>query len=95
MTHPVNALELTQELMADGFREGPPAHLHAEMVMEDIDSYSTLECEACGHGRHKVTPFHRGSEYRLACVCRSCGNAVRWFRDGQVTSPYRGAVTRR
>lgn len=76
MTHTPTAHDLIDELRAEGFQEGPPPHLHAESLMEDLASYSTLECEVCGHGRHSVQPFHRGREYRLVCVCRACGNAV-------------------
>ncbi len=69
-------LSVMDELRADGFRDGPPPHLRAEMLMEDIESYSTLDCEECGHGRQRVYPFHRAREYRLVCVCRGCGNAT-------------------
>jgi hypothetical protein len=70
------APDLIDELNADGFLEGPPDDLSVEFLMADIDSYSRLECEECGHQRHEVKPFHRGRQYRLVCVCRKCGNAV-------------------
>ncbi len=70
------APNLIDELRADGFREGPPAHLDAQALRADLRSYSRLECEQCGHKRHKVTPWHRGREYRLVCSCRACGNAT-------------------
>jgi hypothetical protein len=68
--------DVVADLRADGFRQGPPPHLHADMLLSDMDTYSALECAVCGHGHHKVTPWHRGREYRLRCVCRACGNAV-------------------
>jgi len=67
---------LIDELHADGFHQGPPPPLHADMLISDIDSYSTLECEECGHGHHAVKPYHRGREHRLVCECRHCGNVV-------------------
>lgn len=66
---------LIDQLREQGFVEGPPAHLSAEFLMADLASYSRLHCEACGHKRHNVNPYHRGREYRLACVCRKCGHA--------------------
>ncbi len=69
-------LDVIADLRADGFRQGPPSHLHCDMLIADIDAYSTLECEVCGHGHHAVKPYHRGREYRLVCVCRHCGNKV-------------------
>lgn len=76
MTLSTTTPDLIDELQADGFREGPPSHLRVELLLDDIASYSHLQCEQCGHGRHFVKPFHRGREYRLVCVCRSCGNAT-------------------
>ena len=70
------ATALIAELRSQGFRAGPPAHLWAECLVDDIANYSMLECPACGHARHRVTPYHHGRAYRLVCVCRSCGNAI-------------------
>lgn len=65
---------LTEALLADGYRPGPPRQLHAEHLQADIAIYSTLECEQCGHDRHAVQPFHRGRAYVLVCSCRACGH---------------------
>lgn len=73
MTTTASAPSLSADLVADGFRSGPPRHMHSECLMADLESYSSLECEACGHGRHRVHPYHRDREYRLVCVCRQCG----------------------
>ena len=76
MTTPTAAPDLIHELREEGFTEGPPRHLHAEYLMDDIESYSTLECAACGQARQRVTPYHRGRAYRLLCECRACGHAT-------------------
>lgn len=75
MTLATSAPNLIDQLHADGFQEGPPLHLDAADLMADLASYARLECEVCGHQRHNVKPYHRGREYRLACVCRGCGHA--------------------
>lgn len=68
--------DLIDELQQQGFVEGPPAHLSAELVMADLDSYRSMACESCGKRRQRVLPFHRGQDYAIVTVCRACGNAL-------------------
>ena len=74
MTTTTHANDLIAELLADVFTQGAPRHLHSECLMADLDTYSTLECEHCGHASQRVTPYHKGRAYRLVCVCRQCGH---------------------
>jgi hypothetical protein len=64
------------ELRRLGFVDGPPPHVPASIVDIDRRIYSRLNCGACGHRGHKVTPTHWGREYRLLCRCRKCGNEM-------------------
>ncbi len=66
---------LIDELQQQGFIDGPPAHLSAELLMADLQSYSCMACEQCGKRRQSVLPFHRGEDYAIMTVCRSCGHA--------------------
>jgi hypothetical protein len=75
-TIPVTAGALEREWLAQGFAEGPPAHVAADLVDIDRRIYSRMRCVACGHGSHKVQPYHRGREYRLLCSCRKCNSGV-------------------
>jgi hypothetical protein len=66
------------ELCRLGFTESAPSHISPALVAADVRIYRTLlrAAPGCGHRGHKVTPMHRGREYRLVASCRSCGNAV-------------------
>jgi hypothetical protein len=63
------------ELQAQGFVEGPPAHIDAVTLMADIDSYRRMACESCGKRRQRVLPFNRGEDYAIVTVCCGCGHA--------------------
>jgi hypothetical protein len=76
MTLTLTSPNILNALQEQGFAEGPPAHLDAVTLMADIDAYRRLVCGSCGHRHHAVNPFHSGREYRLVCVCRSCGEAT-------------------
>ena len=78
------AEKLAAELRRIGFVEGPPSHIAPEVVDIDRRIYSRLKCGECGHRGHKVTPTHRGREYRLLCRCRKCGNDVPREGAGEV-----------
>lgn len=69
-------LSLAQELQQLGFTEGIPSHIPPAIVAADVRIYRVQRCGECGHRGHKVTPFHRGSQYRLVCACRKCGSEM-------------------
>jgi len=75
-TNYVSAKALEHEWCALGFENGAPSHVPDELVQADIRIYHRLQCGACGHRGHKVTPYHRGSEYRLLCACRKCSSGL-------------------
>lgn len=75
MPQALNPLDLIRDWKAEGWQPGPPERLPVEVLMQDIDAYRRMPCEACRCRRQKVLPFHRGPEYLLLIVCRRCGNA--------------------
>lgn len=76
MTHTTTTRDLIDELQEQGFVEGPPSPLSAELLMADLESYSRMVCASCSKRRQRVLPFHRGEDYAIVTVCRSCGHAT-------------------
>ncbi|HTU22863.1 MAG TPA: hypothetical protein VMG10_32790 [Gemmataceae bacterium] len=69
---------LADTLRQQGFAEGAPASVPAEVVLADRQIYASMKCNrsSCRGNRQKVTPYHRGCTYKLVCECRRCGNQV-------------------
>ena len=76
ITIPATAEAIRKEWLSLGFTEGAPPHVAADLIDIDRRIYARMRCAACGHGGHKVQPFHREREYRLLCACRKCGSGL-------------------
>lgn len=68
--------DLRAQLHALGFTEGAPQHIPPAIVQADQRIYKVMKCGECRRRGNKVSPMHRGREYRLLCSCRHCGHQV-------------------
>ena len=63
-----------QQLRADGFRPGAPAHLSQGCYAIDLACCRESVCGQCHHRGLTFRPFHQedGPRYRALAVCPAC-----------------------
>jgi hypothetical protein len=64
---------LAEQLLAEGWAEGPPPQLRAESLAADLETAAEMTCEHCGHASMALAAFHLGRRYRAVLTCKRCG----------------------
>ncbi|MBY0525071.1 MAG: hypothetical protein K2R98_16825 [Gemmataceae bacterium] len=69
------AKALEADLLAAGFRAGPPPYCKTRVLATDRLACRKMICGNCRHRGLDHRPFHRSLIYRALAVCRRCGAA--------------------
>lgn len=70
------AEDLTEQLRAEGYQPGPPAHLDRAAHKIDREVCAESKCEACGWTSLVYKAWHKGRSYRALAVCPRCCHTI-------------------